>query len=141
MSRGPAMIFLRDAARWAGADPVLGAWRGGTLLAALVLVALVGCPKTSDQDEASQRAVEVLFHNIDTQVRVYASEHKRAPTAEAGLEVLFDGAVPEDPWGNPVQYIVPGPEGHAFDLVSYGADGEPGGKRENADLYWSEIKE
>ena len=38
-----------------------------------------------------------------------------------------------DPWGNPVQYRVPG-EGRPFDLISLGADGQPGGESYNADI-------
>jgi len=39
-----------------------------------------------------------------------------------------------------VLYESPGPGGIAFDLVSYGADGVPGGKKEATDLRWSELK-
>ncbi len=41
-----------------------------------------------------------------------------------------------DPWSHPYQYVLPGkknPQG--FDIVSYGADGKPGGEAENADIY------
>lgn len=38
-----------------------------------------------------------------------------------------------DPWGNPVQYRLPG-EGRPFDLISLGADGQPGGDSYNADI-------
>ena len=39
----------------------------------------------------------------------------------------------KDPWMHPVQYKLPG-EGRAFDLVSLGADGQPGGDSVNADI-------
>ena len=38
-----------------------------------------------------------------------------------------------DAWMHPVLYKVPG-EGKPFDLVSYGADGKPGGDSVNADI-------
>ncbi len=41
--------------------------------------------------------------------------------------------VPKDPWGNDYVYVFPGEHGD-FDLSSYGADGQPGGEGENADL-------
>ena len=41
--------------------------------------------------------------------------------------------VPKDPWGNDYVYTSPGEHGD-FDLVSYGADGQPGGTGENADI-------
>jgi general secretion pathway protein G len=40
----------------------------------------------------------------------------------------------KDKWGNPYQYAVPGTDGRRYDLVSYGADGKPGGEGENRDL-------
>lgn len=43
-------------------------------------------------------------------------------------------AVPKDPWGNEYVYTLPGEHGLDFDLVSYGADGQPGGTGENADI-------
>ena len=42
--------------------------------------------------------------------------------------------VPADPWGRPYAYVVPGPEGKRFDVICYGADGQPGGEGANADL-------
>jgi general secretion pathway protein G len=38
-----------------------------------------------------------------------------------------------DPWMHPVLYKTPG-EGKPFDLLSYGADGKPGGESVNADI-------
>lgn len=42
----------------------------------------------------------------------------------------------EDPWGNPYDY---NPEGEinegGYDLISYGADGQPDGEGEKADIY------
>ncbi len=43
-------------------------------------------------------------------------------------------AVPKDPWGNEYVYTLPSEHGLDFDLVSYGADGQPGGTGENADI-------
>jgi general secretion pathway protein G len=43
-------------------------------------------------------------------------------------------AVPKDPWGNQYIYTIPGEHSNDFDLVSYGADGQPGGTGENADI-------
>ncbi len=46
---------------------------------------------------------------------------------------LKGGAIPLDPWGNDYLYRKPGEHGE-FDLLSYGADGQPGGEDENADI-------
>ena len=69
------------------------------------------------------------------------------PSSEDGLQALVENpgdsekwkgpyikpAVPKDPWGNDYVYTCPGEHGD-FDLVSYGADGQPGGTGENADI-------
>ena len=69
------------------------------------------------------------------------------PSTDDGLQALltnpgdsekWDGpyikpAIPKDPWGNDYVYVCPGEHGD-FDLVSYGADGQPGGTGENADI-------
>lgn len=39
-----------------------------------------------------------------------------------------------DPWGNPYIIRVPGEKNTDFDIVSYGADGQPGGEGEDADV-------
>ncbi len=43
--------------------------------------------------------------------------------------------VPKDPWGNDYIYVFPGEHNSSeFDLSSYGADGQPEGEGENADI-------
>ncbi|WP_310633425.1 type II secretion system major pseudopilin GspG, partial [Paraburkholderia sp.] len=41
--------------------------------------------------------------------------------------------LPNDPWGNPYQYLNPGVHGE-IDVFSYGADGKPGGAGNDADV-------
>lgn len=43
--------------------------------------------------------------------------------------------IPNDPWGRPYQYQVPGRNGRPFEVFSLGADGQPGGTDLNADIY------
>ena len=42
--------------------------------------------------------------------------------------------LPDDPWGRPYLYKVPGSNGRPFDIVSLGADGQPGGQDNDADI-------
>ncbi|MHC5023620.1 MAG: type II secretion system protein GspG [Planctomycetota bacterium] len=71
------------------------------------------------------------------------------PIADFDLAVLMkkpvDGGGPSgpylerpedllDPWDNPYALVVPGRVNTSFDIVSYGADGRPGGTGENADI-------
>lgn len=59
------------------------------------------------------------------------------PTGIANSERYRPGGyikrLPEDPWGNPYQYVQPGENG-PFDLYSLGADGRLGGDGQNADI-------
>jgi general secretion pathway protein G len=74
------------------------------------------------------------------------------PSTEQGLEALIEkpttGRIPKnyreggylekkkitpDPWGNPYIYISPGTQGD-YDIISYGADGVPGGEGFDADI-------
>lgn len=47
------------------------------------------------------------------------------------------GGYPKDSWENDVQYVIPGSEGRAFDLYSFGADGKQGGEGNDADIYYT----
>jgi general secretion pathway protein G len=42
--------------------------------------------------------------------------------------------IPLDPWNRPYVYKFPGEHGDEPDIISYGADGLPGGDGENADI-------
>lgn len=39
-----------------------------------------------------------------------------------------------DPWGRPFIYRMPGDDGREFELLSLGADGQPGGEGDDADV-------
>lgn len=41
---------------------------------------------------------------------------------------------PVDSWGHPIRIQVPGSQGHPYQLISYGADGLPGGRGDAADI-------
>lgn len=43
-------------------------------------------------------------------------------------------AIPNDPWGNPYQFKVPGENGSLFSMLSLGKDGKVGGEGESADV-------
>jgi general secretion pathway protein G len=42
--------------------------------------------------------------------------------------------IPVDPWARPYVYKFPGEHGDEPDIISYGADGQPGGEGLNADI-------
>lgn len=99
-------------------------------------------PKAKIAIEQMQLIAEALdnFHQ----------ENQRYPTTEEGLTVLterlastesrdpgpyLDKFMATDPWGNPYQYYAPGKE-KGYDLISWGADGKPQGKGEEADIVY-----
>lgn len=75
---------------------------------------------------------------ILTQLEKFRLETGSWPSNDIGLSALTDGhASPAssfylspsqllDPWDRPYLYVTPGPDGHPFELLSYGADGQPG---------------
>ncbi|TVP47026.1 MAG: type II secretion system protein GspG [Gemmatimonadales bacterium] len=132
---------------------------GFTLIEILVVVAVLSvlaalvAPNVfqhlgTAKDAAARSQMEMLGAALDA----YRLDNGRYPTTAQGLAALreeptieprprsWNGpylrrAVPLDPWDNPYVYIAPGEANPgSYDLVSYGADGTPGGEGENADI-------
>jgi general secretion pathway protein G len=118
------------------------------LLAALVAPRMFGKVGTSKQKAAQSQIA--LF---ETALGTYRLDVGRFPTTEQGLNALrmkpegidnWDGPylpkeIPSDPWGNPYEYRYPGEHGD-FDIISFGADGQPGGEDEDTDIVnWKNI--
>lgn len=55
----------------------------------------------------------------------------------SGDPIMIAKEVPLDPWGNPYQYSLAGPDGIV--VTSLGADGAPGGKGEDSDIRSDEL--
>lgn len=65
----------------------------------------------------------------------YRARHHRVPDQREGLAALvpeFIPEVPRDPWGNPYVYEWTSPQW--ADVLSYGADSQPGGSGGGADI-------
>jgi len=75
--------------------------------------------------------------NIETALEFYSLDNSSYPSQQDGLEALIAGnyikKLSLDPWGNPYQYRNPG-ERVPVEVFSLGADGEPGGEDQNADI-------
>jgi general secretion pathway protein G len=128
------------------------------ILIITILATLVGVNVARKPGEARVTAARAQIGTFGTALRLYRMEQGRLPTQKQGLEALCeiprtppvpskypDGGyletrhLPLDPWGNPYVYLVPGRDGTAFEVISYGADGEPGGQGEAADLSSSNL--
>lgn len=81
---------------------------------------------------------------VAQKLEAYYLEHDAWPDPTAGLRPLADAPPTSpyflkpdallDPWNREFILIVPGPEGYPYEIVTYGADGQPGGQDENGDL-------
>ncbi len=115
------------------------------LVAALIVPNVIGRP-----DEARVTVANTDIRTISAALKMYRLDNGDYPTTEQGLAALatkpsappvprswsaegYLAQVPVDPWGNAYVYRMPGTAG-AFDLISNGKDGKPGGEGLDADL-------
>jgi general secretion pathway protein G len=132
--------------------PVRAAARGMTLIEILVVLVIIGLIATAvavnvvgaGEKARSERAKADVQRIASEGVEAFKVMRGRYPTSEEGLDLLVkekflkanskDGRV-LDPWERPYVYLYPG-QAHpdSFDVKSYGADGQPGGEGDNADV-------
>ena len=128
---------------------------GFTLIELMVVLVIIGVlaalivPNVLDRaDDARTTAARTDVNNLMQALKLYRLDNQRYPSAEQGLQALVGkptaGAIPlnwkpyleklpNDPWGRPYQYLNPGVKGE-IDVMSLGADGQPGGEGKNADI-------
>ena len=113
-----------------------------------VLAALI-VPNVLDRaDDARVTAARTDVNNLMQALKLYKLDNQRYPSAEQGLDALvrkpsvsplppnwkpYLDKLPADPWARPSQYHNPGVKGE-IDVFSFGADGQPGGEGNNADI-------
>ncbi len=123
------------------------------VLAGTVAVNLIWAP-----GKARVARAQSDIATLKTAVRLYESDNFAIPTQRQGLEALVAKPatapipknwrvggyidrtdLPNDPWGNGYLYFAPGRNGEAFEIVSYGADGQPGGDGDASDISSSSL--
>ena len=133
---------------------------GFTLLEILVVVLIitilatvVGVNVARRPGDARRAAAAAQIVTFRTALQLYRMKHGTLPTQQQGLTALCreptvppipadypeEGyletlRLPKDPWGRDYLYLIPGTQGSAFEILSYGSDGEPGGEGEAADV-------
>jgi general secretion pathway protein G len=131
--------------------------QGFTLVEIMVVVVIIAIlaamvvPKVmSRPDEARIVAAKQDIAALMQAMKLYRLDNKRYPTTEQGLQSLvarptmapvpdnwkgggYVEKLPNDPWGQPYQYLNPGLHGE-IDVFSFGADGVPGGEGFDADV-------
>ena len=134
--------------------------QGFTLIEILVVVAIISILATfvainivKEPGKARVAKARTEIEILSTGLKMYRMDQGSYPAQGQGLEALCreptldpvpdrypEGGyidsrdVPKDPWGNPYVYLIPGRNDETFEIISYGADGEPGGDEERADI-------
>jgi len=128
---------------------------GFTLIELMVVLLILGVlaalivPSVLDRaDDAKGTAAKTDVSNLMQALKLYKLDNSRYPSTEQGLAALVSkptaepvppnwkknlDQLPKDPWGNPYVYLNPGVKGEV-DVMSLGADGQPGGEGKNADI-------
>jgi general secretion pathway protein G len=128
--------------------------KGFTLVELIVVVIIIGLlaglvlPQFIRQEEkAKLKTTRAQIELFGTALDTFRLDVGRYPTTDEGLQALrqkpgglerWDGPylkkeLPLDPWSKPYVYRSPGEHG-PYEIVSYGADGTPGGEGDNRDI-------
>lgn len=123
--------------------------RAFTLLEIIVVVTIIAllatmvAPKLLQNIwKAKQRVARAEVASIQQQLALYLADNGLTkPSEDLELSVLTTGPEAKlkpddlkDPWGRDYILAVPGDSGQDFDIISYGADGQPGGEGEDKDV-------
>jgi general secretion pathway protein G len=128
---------------------------GFTLIEMLVVLVIIGLimglvgPRVLTYlADSRSKAARLQIASFANSLDLFAMDVGRYPTTQEGLTALVrrpagtkvwngpylkDNAVPADPWRNSYVYTAPGAHG-AYDLLSYGSDGQEGGDGAAADV-------
>ncbi len=115
---------------------------GLTLIEIMVVVVILGIVATvvaanvgEKPSLAKVKLTQTAISKLKGEVELYKADKNAYPESLQDLVPRYCDEVPKDGWNRPFVYRMPGTRG-AFDIVSLGEDGLPGGEGVNADL-WS----
>jgi general secretion pathway protein G len=113
----------------------------------VVVLAVVGS-RVDSVDKEVVAGARAQIQGLMGALGTYKLDNGTFPTTEQGLQALrvkpadaphWNGPylpqeVPKDPWDHNWIYKFPGDHGNEPDIISYGADGRPGGDGVNVDI-------
>jgi general secretion pathway protein G len=116
------------------------------VLAAIIVPNVIGSADVAKAGAAKQDVAALM-----QALKLYRLDNGRYPSSDQGLGALsakpttepipnnyktggYIERLPKDPWGNPYIFANPGVHGE-IDVMSYGADGKPGGEGTAADVH------
>ncbi len=116
--------------------------RGMTLIEIMVVItilgliaAAVGVSVMSNLEEAKQKTAALDIKTLETGLKLHYMKTGSFPETQAGLEELRQARsverLPKAPWNRDYVYLN---EGGSPVILSYGADGVPGGEGSDADI-------
>ena len=131
--------------------------RGFTLIEIMVVVVIIGLLAAvivptviSRIDDARVVKAKEDIQALEAALTAFRIDNSKYPTTEQGLSALvtqptdptirhwrpggYIQRISKDPWGYDYHYENPGSHGKEFDLYTLGADDQPGGDGNNADI-------
>jgi len=135
-------------------------FKGFTLIEIMVVIIILGLlaglvlPKFLGQEEkAKVEVAKTQIRALESALDAYKLDNGFYPATEQGFDALITmptvgriptkwreggylkpARIPKDPWGKDYVYVSPGSENREYEIISYGADNEPGGEGNNADI-------
>ncbi len=129
--------------------------RGFTLVELLVVLIILGLiasiagPNVMRYLGSSKsKTAKLQIKELESSLELFYLDTGRYPSSSTGLQELIKNEasligwngpyfkltkVPDDPWGYAYLYRIPGEHG-SFDLISLGADNQPGGDGDDKDI-------
>jgi general secretion pathway protein G len=91
--------------------------------------------------DAQVKTTKVGIRECESALKLYLLRHGKYPETAQGLKVLREEklieAMPHDGWRHELVYRL---EGSAYTVLSYGADGAPGGTGYDADITSADLE-
>jgi len=139
--------------------------KGFSFLELMVVVVILGILATyiaprfmGRAEDAKVVKAKVDIAALETSLKLYKLDNSNYPTTEQGILALIEkpstepvpmnwkekgylakARIPKDPWGREYLYLSPGIHDD-YDIISYGADGAPGGDGKNRDVNSWELE-